>query len=429
MEKYVQACTHTLTEVPCSKVMQIGFQKARERILTRVPTASASYDLVEEVSYLQRRRRVYSSLPESHYVYSEHMRGRVPYSYYTADHHLVPPNIRFLQTSHLFKGESNLLQQAKLNPIELFLHFSERFCHEITGHELICGRNIGEIYPVQYSDRPKPCKTPLKSLPQILHDARQKLTHLSFAHKDRKGLGDISSPNCEMLALVNGIIENDLEPCVSMLGGFMEQQIRIPLVNNPKDTVEAFAAAETSGAVGVWALFALGRTDIESILCKRGAQQRFVVQIAEFIQGVLNKAKKPKYLSTSYEGKLQFLLQGLTNTVSCSSHYISYSLERELVRLCRNFDITPKSKVKELTSQWDSKFNKTALALVPSSHRPLVARWIIWALNIYQLREGLAKYITIGIIGLVNSGKSTLVKKLFKKEVSLLFNVINFIFM
>ena len=290
--------------------------------------------------------------------------------------------------------------------------------------DLICGRNIGETYPISECLSNTQSYNVLKPLPVILREARQVLASLCVEHKvSDKNIGATSSGNCRMLDTVNSIIANNLEPCVAMLGGFMEQQIRIPLVNNPKDTAKAFATADNSGAVGVWALFALEKVDIVKILDTRRSQT-LVLQITDFIHGALN-ADTAKCLDidklSSYDGKLQFLLQGMSETVTCSSHYISYSLERELVRLCDQLEITTSTNVDEVIATWDEKFNQTALALVPTSHRPLLARWLIWALNIYRLREGLAKYTTVGVIGLVNSGKSTLVKKLFQKEVSTIY--------
>ena len=384
---------------PCSKLMQVGYQKARQRLITGIPSLSSSYDLIEEVSHLSQSQEFYV------HPYLE----PTPLVFYNMPHRSTMGNERVLPG--IFYGSHRPVIMQGISARQNFLSQAEKF-HSRKSSKLICGRNIGEIYPITQAKA-------VKSLPEILCEARSRLADLSFCHNDsQKGIGDMPSSNSEMLHIVNSIIENDLEPCVSMLGGFMEQQIRIPLVNNPKDTAEAFFAAETSGAVGVWALFALERADIESIL-RRRSKQTFVVQIAQFIRGVLNEAvKRESHQSvSSYDGKLQFLLQGLSNTVSCSSHYISYTLERELVRLCSHFKITPKSKVQELITYWDLKFKETALALVPNSHRPLVARWMIWALNIHQLREGLAKYISVGVIGLVNSGKSTLVKKIFKKEV------------
>ena len=46
----------------------------------------------------------------------------------------------------------------------------------------------------------------------------------------------------------------------------------------------------------------------------------------------------------------------------------------------------------------------------------MIARWLNWSLLIHNLREELAKYTTIGIVGPVNSGKSTIAKTLFKLD-------------
>jgi len=67
--------------------------------------------------------------------------------------------------------------------------------------------------------------------------------------------------------------------------------------------------------------------------------------------------------------------------------------------------------------QWDEIFKGDALSLVAKSHRSLVARWIKWAVLVHDLRESLAKYTCVGVTGLVNSGKSYLVSKLFGIEV------------
>ena len=218
-----------------------------------------------------------------------------------------------------------------------------------------------------------------------------------------------------MLKKVNNIVDNDLKPCLTMLGGFMEQQIRVPLVNNPLDTAKALRTVDNSGAVGVWALFALTEQDIVNILTSK-KNQALVIQIAKFIEGNTEKQQENEQ-ATSYNAKLQFLLQGMNKTITCSSNYISYSLERELLHICKERNITVSTDVNVIVQSWDTKFKATALELVPKLYRPLLARWLIWALHIHQLRQGLASYTTVGVIGLVNSGKSTLVNKIFKIEV------------
>ena len=281
---------------------------------------------------------------------------------------------------------------------------------------LISGCNIGEAYPISKALSCNTAVGALTPLPQILRKARQDLSSLSKGHKDVK-LGSIATGNCDMLQKVNNIIENDLNPCVTMLGGFMEQRIRIPLVNNPLDTAKALQT-DSSGAVGVWALFALDGKDIANILSSQ-QNQAIVIQITKFIEGILSNDagdKIPEQL-TGYNAKLQFLLQVMNKTVTCSSQYISYSLERELADICKKRDITTSTNVQTIIINWDVQFKETALALVPKPYQPLLAHWLIWALNIYQLRESLASYTTVGVIGLVNSGKSTLVNEVFGIQV------------
>ena len=302
---------------------------------------------------------------------------------------------------------------------EIVLHFS-RVSSKIddvvhSNNDLICGRNIGETYPISKAVSPDTNIGALTPLPQILQKARRDLTAHSKSYRDTQ-LGSIANGNCDMLKRVNNIVDNNLKPCLTMLGGFMEQQIRVPLVNNPLDTAKALTrTVDNSGAVGVWALFALTEKDIANILFSK-KNQALVIQIAKFVEGNTEKQQENEQ-ATSYNAKLQFLLQGMNKTITCSSNYISYSLERELMHICEERNITMSTDVNVIVDNWDTKFKATALVLVPKLYRPLLARWLIWALHIHQLRQGLASYTTVGVIGLVNSGKSTLVNKIFKIEV------------
>ena len=329
------------------------------------------------------------------------------------------------------------LQELYKEPRECFRVICKCICdaahNKSTPINLVSGRNIGDMYPISKaitstqqpttsygkinaSERNYDASTPL---PHILQNARKCLADLSASYREAK-LG-AAAENSNMLEEVNKIIEGDLKPCVKMLGGFMEQQIKVPLVKNPRDTAKALRTMN-SDAIGVWALFSLSEDDIKKILQSK-RNKALVIQIAKFIGGTVSKDVASKQhdteSTTSYDAKLQFLLQGLKlqQTVSCSSSYISYSLERELVSICKECNITTTTKVDYITNNWLECFDKTALALVPVSHQQLLARWLIWALNIHQLREGLASYTTVGVIGLVNCGKSTLVNKVFKIEV------------
>ena len=102
----------------------------------------------------------------------------------------------------------------------------------------------------------------------------------------------------------------------------------------------------------------------------------------------------------------------------CNKNYVSYSLERQLEDQCTKRNIFHHTPVDEIVAQWDDNFEDENLTFVPSQYRPLIARWIKWSLMINNLRESLARQTAIGVIGLVNSGKSKFVRALFGKKVS-----------
>ena len=76
--------------------------------------------------------------------------------------------------------------------------------------------------------------------------------------------------------------------------------------------------------------------------------------------------------------------------------------------------------MRKLIDNWEHTFDKDVLSLVTPPSRELVARWLKWSLMVHSLREELAKYTSVGVIGLVNSGKSKLVSSLFNIPVSCL---------
>ena len=108
------------------------------------------------------------------------------------------------------------------------------------------------------------------------------------------------------------------------------------------------------------------------------------------------------------------MLLGMKETISCSTQYISYSLEHQL---CSNLKFDKSISVKKLVEDWEKTFKGDALSLVAKTHRPLIARWLKWAVLVHDLREALASYTCVGVIGLINSGKSKLVNTLFKVQV------------
>ena len=294
----------------------------------------------------------------------------------------------------------------------------------------ISGKNIEELFSPEDKTRGNKLLSPI----EVLRMGRKKLDLLQTeaSEADIFHILDKSSDeakkyyNEEMLTTIQSICNNELCICTLLLGGFMEQQIRVPLVQSPMETAHILQTTEAPPAVGVWALFSLGMLDFEKMhASKKG--KTMVVKVEKYIKGIFGKYKQAPVSdqhSEYYAGKLQFLLQCLNETVSCNSNYISYSLETQLADICSKRDIKPTTRVKTLVDKWDSYFNNNLLYHILQQFRPLVARWIIWCLNIYCLREELARHTTVGIVGLSNSGKSCLVKTLFKQKVDLYYKAI-----
>ena len=282
--------------------------------------------------------------------------------------------------------------------------------------DVVCGLNIDLLYPVMSN----PTEASVQPLLNILVQGRKtlkSLTEQSVApNLEGKSISELY--NSKMLEIINHIRQNDLKLCTHLLGSFMEQQMRVPFKKSKSlfNTAETIASVVATAAIGVWALFSLNFESLNHLLISIPSGQ-LLVQVKDYIKGIFKE--NTKNVDGNYAGKLQFMVQGLDETVSCNSHYISYSLERQLVVLCENLNITASTSTDYLVSHWNELFKDNVLCVVASSYRPLVARWMRWALMVHNIREELAKYTAVGVVGLVNSGKSKLVHNLFKIQVSM----------
>ena len=254
----------------------------------------------------------------------------------------------------------------------------------------MCKLNINEVYQTSStSDHESVLSSPTK----VLSDARKKLSQLvksaceeskgipfSISQKqssDQGSLNPSSFQNLEMLKTINKVRAQDLNLCTTLLSAFMEQQIRIPLINSsPLETASALSTSEAPIALGVWALFSLNYGDIKEMLGSlRG--KPLMVDITNYIMGIFNKPLKME--DARYAGKLQFLLQGMGETISCNSQYVSYSLEQQLVHLYEKrlkTSISLSTNLDNIIANWDTIFQGDALSLVAKPHRHLIARWL-----------------------------------------------------
>ena len=288
------------------------------------------------------------------------------------------------------------------------------------GCKVVCGLNIDLMYPITIPAQQH--KDVLKSPVDILSAGRKELASLARVVQEEleahptpvDQLHQRRQYNKQMLETVNRIRREDLATCTSLLGGFMEQQeIVIPLVKSRKDQ-SAAVKLSAEATVGVWALFSLKYSDIQPILTQcRGDQ--LLVKITDYVKAAVSAQAGAD--DSQYAAKLQFLVQGMTKTVTCNSQYISYSLEHQLTQLCEELKIDATIPLDTLLVKWGKLFKEKTLSLVARSHRPLMARWLKWALMVHNLREELAKYTAVGVAGLVNSGKSKLVNTIFGIQV------------
>ena len=130
-----------------------------------------------------------------------------------------------------------------------------------------------------------------------------------------------------------------------------------------------------------------------------------------------NLYKNSTFAVDSYVSRLQFLATGVGNAFCLSEQCKEYFLEAQLMHNCQQLTITTSTSTETIVSKWDKLFKRTALFSIAKSFRPLIARWIRWSLMIHNLRHELAKFTAVGVVGLVNSGKSQLVNKLFQIKV------------
>ena len=334
-----------------------------------------------------------------------------------------------LKRRYNLEPDTDLISQVdSLNCIELQYKVYNTVQKKGKVHSVICGLSISSLY----ADSSHQLKSPIDTL----RIGKEKLSSLSKESavsncepKTSTSLSQSPPPqnsskrlssndNSLMLQTVNEIRQNELAICISLLGGFMEQhEVDIPLTKSEKDHSKVLELSARA-SVGVWALSSLDFEHIQPIL-KQCHGEQLLVKIEDYVKGIVTaKAMEAPPDDNQYAAKLQFIVQGVEKTVTCNSQYISYSLERQLADLCQERHITQAIPLERLTKQWDLLFEKNILSLVAKSHRPLIARWLKWALMVHNLREELARYTAVGVVGLVNSGKSRLVNSLFGIQVS-----------
>ena len=259
-----------------------------------------------------------------------------------------------------------------------------------------------------------------KGIRSLFTDSCESLNPKVMLRNSQKALNDIDSSQADANITVLSSAETvrrDASEFAALVDGFMGTHMQVPLVQSSKE--DTAKALESGISTGVWYIVGLNFGNLQSIIKDKQIIIDVTDYLGTFLQG--GDLALESEMST-YVGKVQFIATAMSNTVSCSSNYVSYSLEHQLKELCTECGILSDTAVEDIVGQWKLYFKEKILSCVALDHREIIARWIKWLLAIHDLREALASQTTLGVVGLMNSGKSSLMNKLFGKKVYVMFS-------
>ena len=136
----------------------------------------------------------------------------------------------------------------------------------------------------------------------------------------------------------------------------------------------------------------------------------------------LTEERKLELLSKGEFDETSFILESSLFTTLVDQPYAaevgySFLLESRIAKLCEERNVKedyPLDTLKSVSS-WKEIFKGTPLSLIVDSHVPMVACWLKWGLLVNNLRKEISMNFppAIGVVGLINSGKTKLVHTLF----------------
>ena len=291
-------------------------------------------------------------------------------------------------------------------------------------------RTFFEAMEMQNSDRnPMSARfATIKSPKCLLKEGRRELNTLQTIAREKlkthghsnaeKEFAFTKAHNAMLLDYVKKLRSEDLYMCIQLIIAFMEDQVRIPISDYFNLTIS------------YWQLLKLGlgifRRKVSKDITQYISVGKHIRSIADDTSHTVDPYQTTSAVNSKYAGKLQFLLSATLRQdepLLIDDKYLMYSLESRLYMRFTNANvpthlrIDDKTPLETIEENWDILFKDVGLSKVVHSHRRLVARWLKFSLMIHKLRAELSCHATVGIVGLVNSGKSTLVKELFKIEV------------
>ena len=266
----------------------------------------------------------------------------------------------------------------------------------------------------------------IKSPENILSDSQTELqnlqsrvrgeltSHLSTDSEPEAESSTAIAINTMLLDFVQKVRTRDLHTCIQIITAFMEDKIHIPISN-------------IHDSVSIWNLWKLGlmfRKKVSNEFVRWCISQSSYIQYVTGLADHTDSSSVANIANTKYARKLHFLLLIASSHQRPINEHLTLSLLEDSLntRFAQASIPIDESTLEQIEEKWDTLFGDehVGMSTVAHTHRRLVASWLKFSLLIRKLRENLSCHTTVSIIGLVNSGKSTLVKELFGIEVCIL---------
>ena len=308
----------------------------------------------------------------------------------------------------------------KSSPLQMAEQFIENYWKskaaekKLPSKRSLCGLNLEDLYTASQDDvRYTGIEHPLT----LLKNGRDELNALSEEMSSQSH--SAANANSEMLEKLNDLCGN-FRTCSALLGSFMEAHVHVPLELQDDKQARKIATAAESGGLKVWALLILPISYVKRIIARiLEESQKLLVDVTSYMRNLSDAQihsrnfRRSPFRGSYYAGKLEFLMTSMKKSSSSNKSFIAYSLERQLVEEFKKRHIDDMTSLDEILQQWEANFEDEVLTMVDENYRPMIARWIKWSLMINRLRESLAAQTAVGVIGLVNSGKSKFVRSMF----------------
>ena len=228
---------------------------------------------------------------------------------------------------------------------------------------------------------------------QGLHQLSNQLHHKDENSPSSK-LPSTQSYNKYMLEVLKKVKSEMLQPCIQIMCSFLEQQVTVPLTE--------------AKPLSMWKLMRIGK--LFKMETDNVPQCQFITMHRQFKEIMSHGSCKAE---CGYVAKLKLLLTSFeSETTMDIEDYDCYWSEYQLSKFLSDKKLLD-SNVSEIATNYKCIFEGTTLANVPRTHQYLLATWMKASSMIHKLRTELSKCTATGIIGLVNSGKSLLLNKLF----------------